>query len=129
MANIEALEETLAYIEAHPEQHDQSTYGSKTECETTACFAGTRLLLTGQAEHVEWGLCAGGRLLAYNEAGEEVSCFEAAQKSLDLTEDQAQALFLKARDLEDVKHVIELIKNGESFEYDDEYEYDEDDWV
>lgn len=125
MANIEALEETLAFIEAHPEQHDQSEWGRKTECGTTACFAGTRMLLTGRAEYREFP-GSPVRDLCMTDGG---SFFDVAQEDFDLTYGQATALFLSAQDLVDVRAVIENIKSGDTYEYDedsdDDYDYDD----
>lgn len=43
MINVPLLKETLAYIEAHPEEWDQS----KWRCGTGACFAGHAAILHG----------------------------------------------------------------------------------
>lgn len=126
MANIEALEETLAYIEAHPEQHDQSVYGYKNSCETTACFAGWHLLLTNQAEYQE---DTPGNFRLRTSDDHHGSCFYAALESLDLTYGQANQLFLASQDIVDVRETVDMIKNGETFsEYEDE-DYDGDFWA
>lgn len=44
--NVELLQRTMAYIEAHPEQHDQGEWVErKPECGTAACFAGWAAIL------------------------------------------------------------------------------------
>ena len=49
--NKDLLRETLAYIEAHPEEWDQT----KWLCGTTACFAGRACLLSGDRPVYEIG--------------------------------------------------------------------------
>lgn len=39
----------LEHITAHPEQHDQVSFGEKNDCGTTACIAGWAALLTDNA--------------------------------------------------------------------------------
>lgn len=44
--NLEKLDEAIAYIEAHPTEHDQATW-LDAKCGTTACLAGHVSLLNG----------------------------------------------------------------------------------
>jgi len=50
MANQELAKKVLDHILAHPEEHDQSTWGIKAECGTVACIAGWTCILAGQEE-------------------------------------------------------------------------------
>lgn len=45
--NIEKLDEAIAYIEEHPEEHDQSYWFQKKDCGTAMCLAGTIAWLDG----------------------------------------------------------------------------------
>lgn len=48
--NTELLERVMRHILDHPEEHNQNSWGHRTQCGTAACFAGWTLLLTGQGE-------------------------------------------------------------------------------
>lgn len=43
--NIELAERVLKQVTEHPETHEQSEWGRKTPCGTTACLAGWTILL------------------------------------------------------------------------------------
>lgn len=43
----------LDYIAAHPEQHDQTSFGEKTACGTTMCIAGTACFLDEDTK-IDW---------------------------------------------------------------------------
>lgn len=47
MRNVVLLESTMQQIVDHPELHDQRLYLSRSECGTTACFAGWACMLSG----------------------------------------------------------------------------------
>lgn len=51
------LDAALAWIDAHPEQHDQSVWMARSSCGTTYCLAGAVVMLAG-AEPL-WDLDAG----------------------------------------------------------------------
>lgn len=104
--NVKLLDDTLAYIEAHPEEHDQSTW----VCDTTMCFAGHALALSGVKVEVDPDRHI---LLDGKRAGMESS----AREALGLTYGEAERLFF-ARDLWSVREAVELIKSG-AFRYGD----------
>lgn len=47
-------QQVLDYIEAHPEEHDQMTWGKQTACGTSMCIAGTAAFLAGVAKFVQY---------------------------------------------------------------------------
>ena len=60
--NVELLQRTMAYIDAHPEQHDQGEWVErKPECGTAACFAGWAAIL----EFGEGVIFDDGEMLAF----------------------------------------------------------------
>ena len=48
--NYERLLAIADYIEKHPQEYDQGTYGEITPCGTVACVAGTAMLLFAKDE-------------------------------------------------------------------------------
>lgn len=116
--NVELLERTLEYVIAHPDEHDQNTWRSVLSCGTTMCFAGHAATLAGGSwvtiEDHWYGLIP--------EADDEyqwayhgvpyVLVRKRAQRVLGLTDEQANALFLRADDLAKVKEVVHAIITG-----------------
>jgi hypothetical protein len=47
MPNVELLRQTLAHIEANPDEWDQRDWRRETSCGTAYCFAGWAVKLTG----------------------------------------------------------------------------------
>lgn len=45
--NVELLQQTMQYINDHPEQHNQNVFVGENECGTAACFAGWGAMLSG----------------------------------------------------------------------------------
>lgn len=108
--NIEKLDAAIAWIEEHPEEHDQASYFARTACGTTACLAGVVVMLDGWVP--EWA----GRHWETPRArkGDRVMWVrDVAQGLLGLSEDQADALFLGAGTLATVKEYRDRIAAGE----------------
>jgi hypothetical protein len=59
------MRDTLAHIEAHPDEHDQSMFARRTPCGTTYCFAGHAVLLGDPDAQFYW--------VGYGYPGVEVS--------------------------------------------------------
>jgi hypothetical protein len=88
------LDAVLGYIEAHPEQHNQSLYGIQNECGTTACVAGHAVLMAG--DEVEWYNHEDKNqriMMSVKHDGQWMPVFEAARSVLDLSSQQAIELF------------------------------------
>lgn len=111
--NVELLNETLAYIETHPEDWRQGEY----RCGSGMCFAGWAATLSGR----EW-LVPDPDSMASNllspEGDEEPSMLrggvhvhEVAERLLGLTDDQGFHLFAGLNTLEDIRRIVaELTK-------------------
>lgn len=82
--NLEKLDQAIAYIEAHPEEHDQAAWLERWDCGTVACLAGHVALLASGTPS-----CSGWVLMD----GEERHVEDVAREVLDLTEEQADRFF------------------------------------
>lgn len=107
MIDYEKLDAVLNHIETHPEQHNQSSWGVKTECGTTACFAGWTLLMFGKPEDILW--LDNFALSTPHDSYDDVD--DIAGDILGLEEDQRPALFYTAKTLEDVKVIVKELHN------------------
>jgi hypothetical protein len=107
--NVPLLRKTLEYADAHPEEIKLDTWAMKTACGTTACIAGTAVVLAGH--EIDWNsksLCFYG-----------VSCVtdgrfivDVAEEELGLTEQQANELFY-CSSLNEVWEAAERLTDGE----------------
>lgn len=97
--NVELLQRTMAYIDAHPEQHDQGEWVErKPECGTAACFAGWAAILEfGEGVIFDDGEMLGFRLPAPYSNRRHDGLFplmsQQAAHLLGLTSVQAYTLF------------------------------------
>lgn len=109
MADIAKLDAALAYIEEHPEEWDQFSWGRRTPrnaCGTAGCIAFHVGRIDG-AEMTWWGssleLIGGASPSRY------------ARESLDLRIDQSTALFMGNNSLDDLKAMRDaLAKNPDA---------------
>lgn len=122
--NIKRLDETLAFIEAHPEAHNQAFFvkpekkapavqipGNGEICGTTACFAGWTVLL--DHEHFALGKDVFGDTWAVVRGTQDrISFYNEAKRLLGLTHMEATDLFYASATLDDVKSTIDRIKAG-----------------
>lgn len=114
--NVALLKQTLAYIEAHPEEWNQEVY----HCRSAACFAGHAATLDGG----EWMHANGEYLFARNddpayytrmhEGGRAVWVFDRARRILGLTLDQALDLFCEENRLDDLRTQVAALAGGGS---------------
>jgi hypothetical protein len=99
--NKDLLRETLAYIEVHPEEWDQT----KWICDTTACFAGRACLLSGDRPHGsvyedgERGIVSFGT----NSWG---AIRHRAEELLGLTWIESERLFSMSNTLDDLRRIV-----------------------
>jgi hypothetical protein len=98
--NIDRLDEAIAYIEAHPERHNQRSWFRRRPCGTTACLAGTVAMLAGWTPI--WRDHAASFVMKDDKAGyvAHVAC-----ELLDVGSDSDERfyLFMDADDLDDIK--------------------------
>jgi len=111
MANVEKLEAVLDYIRTHPEEHDQSVWADRGSCGTTLCFAGTAVVLSGY--EILWDETTNDAYLC--QRGPETGHIaEVAADELELSDVQANDLFLSADTFDDVERTVKDIINDEA---------------
>lgn len=110
--NIERLDAVLAYIKAHPDEHDQDVWRKKTECGTTMCFAGHAVaMFTPDAEWVHIPLQPNDfDKVTIN--GQMKTVAQVAADLLGLSDDDADTLFYGAATIGDVEFILDDIKEG-----------------
>jgi hypothetical protein len=110
--NVAGLEVTMAYIEGHPDEHDQSVWArQRVNCATAMCFAGVWAALAG-AEFV-WP--NGAQLTSYCRIGETVeSISNYAERTLGLTSYDADVLFDETNTIGQLREMVDALKRGES---------------
>lgn len=86
--NLELLRRVLRYIDAHPEEWDQTTYAVLRPCGTCCCVAGHTCILSGV--QIEWGRFSGSHVAWTMNHGH---IGEAARKLLGITGDESVELF------------------------------------
>lgn len=116
--NVALLNQTLAYIEAHPEEWDQKTW----HCGTTACFAGHAAALNGG----EWLGRGSDSLIARDDDPAEdiwaatedrpaiVEVDRRAKRVLGLTDYQAEDLFEGGNSLDDLREIVAKLTGSAS---------------
>lgn len=109
--DLAKLDAAIAYIEAHPTEHDQSSYFARWDCRTTACIAGTVAVLAGWSP--VWHDDAAEFADRVARAGETGWVFDVARDELGLTDKQAGALFCDAWDIDGIKRFRDDIAAGE----------------
>lgn len=92
MTNVDLLRQTMDHIEAQPENWDQLHWARRTPCGTAGCFAGTALMLAGQAEFT-WSTRIDDGLIFADEMLDGRDIGDAAQELLGLDMDDADGLF------------------------------------
>lgn len=103
MPNSELLHETMDFILAHPEKHNQGYWSLGTECGTAHCFAGWALILSGMTLSE---LAPGDN--DYRTPNGRFVRFE-AKRVLRLDKDQATRLFHGFNTVTDLKHIVDDI--------------------
>lgn len=105
--NVELLDRTLAYIEAHPEEWTQEHY----RCRSGCCFAGHAALLSG----ARWA--SNNSNAADVKAGDGhplEMVWERAARVLGLTGEEADDLFSPGNKLDDLRRIVADLKAGAS---------------
>lgn len=92
--DYELIKRLADYIEAHPEEHDQSVWGYRNACGTTACAAGHTVILAGHTP--KWDDDLDGREGFWMMGVEGFGCSDVgdvAQDLLGLSGHEATRLF------------------------------------
>lgn len=101
--NVPLITKVMDRIEAHPQEHDQSTWASRTACGTTYCFAGHAVEMT--LPETGWFLFGAAGSEAITDAYEVRIGLETvpipvrARELLGLTGGEALALFESRREM------------------------------
>lgn len=109
--NEELIRKVLAYIEAHPEQHDQGCYRGHDDGVLVYCFAGhaTRIAVEDETDEslvvvkTDW-------LTRESYLWPVGSTQEYAAEKLGLTEDEGWRMFVGCDDLESVKRELDAAR-------------------
>lgn len=117
--NIELAKKVVAYIEAHPDEHDQGDFVTKdwdNACGTTACIAGHAMLLSGQytiaMNEDHWP-----RLVEAKSHIRALMLADRAEDLLDITMYEREKLFFELQDNDEaLAYLKELIDNAERAE-------------
>jgi hypothetical protein len=113
--NIPLLRKTLEYAENHPEEINLRHWATKASCGTTACVAGTAVLLAGH--QIDYDFRPEHRFLdgdggfTYRTTDARLIA-DVAQEELGLTDDGADDLF-HCSSLAQVWKVAEALTGGE----------------
>lgn len=127
MANVELLEKVYEYIENNPQKWKQSVWfaildedGKMTfndfeveveevnSCNTAFCFAGHTALMTGFVAPPK----VNGALWEGEVDGKYYAVNEYAKEKLGITWDQADELFAAENSMEDIRKIIDMIKDN-----------------
>jgi hypothetical protein len=112
------MQETLKYIEDHPQEWDQGVWASRTPCGTACCFAGWAVALHEQGNPED--------LFDFIQNGDDVSCLRddvespyagrdierAAKDCLNIEEEWADALFDGTNSLSDLQVIVARLCAG-----------------
>lgn len=107
--NVPLLRKVLDHITAHPEEHDQQSWGIKTSCGTAYCVAGHALAMSGV--DFRWEYQLGAVRAIYTAEGEDV--FEAGRQILGLDFEGADDLFESSNSLDVLWHLAKRYTDGE----------------
>lgn len=109
--NVELLQETMQFINDHPEKHRQSSYF---DCGTPLCFAGWAIVLAGYTEEqaVTWPAHWASELCA-------IGWF--AANLLGLTGAEAWTLFNAGNTRQMLDLMVKDLANGDELKVDHEY--------
>jgi hypothetical protein len=114
--NTEGLNQTLAYIKAHPEEWNQGSWGKRTSCGTTYCFAGTWAHVSGA--ELLWEQYPNNSLYVdvVKVGGKKECVDDYAARTLGLTDDEQEKLFYSKPTLEQLEDMIDRISTGLSID-------------
>lgn len=139
MKNVKLLQDTLSWIKAHPESHNQGDWGhyDSEACETSMCFAGHAAILSGATfdkdiylEECDWTVNAETGKHVYTEyvegddewddsdlkpGTEHVADF--AAKKLGVSGDERSYLFGGMRSLQELEEAVDKFSTGHTYTF------------
>lgn len=114
--NTELLEKTMQHIKDNPDQHMQSTWCNPAggafnhSCETTACFAG-------------WAMILSGKYKAHQVEELSAKSQEVAAELLGISWEEACLMFAPARSRVELELMVKDLLNGERLKDDPNHYY------
>jgi hypothetical protein len=113
--NTNLASDVMAYITAHPDQHDQEHY----RCGTKACFAGWAAILNGRSwidpagngAYVLATLADDPDRLLMDSGRPVVHVADAARVDLEISAKQAAALFCGSNNLNDLARILSELQD------------------
>lgn len=115
MPDVPMMRKTLEHIAAHPEEHNQYSWGRYNGCGTTMCYAGTALVLKGY--QLVYDMQPNGNYVAdtatHPVTGDLVDIEDEAAKVLGLKSRQAHDLFYNFGGLRELYQEVNKITEGE----------------
>ena len=109
--NLDLMRAVREQITKHPETHDQTSWGERTECGTTHCIAGWACALSGDA--FEWAADAPGVDLALLVTAPRAHVDVRAAELLGLDSIEAGDVFYALDNASALEQLDELIERGE----------------
>ena len=144
--NKQKAQEVLKWIEEHPEEHDQASWGERwkdrTGCGTTMCMAGVAatVFAGGRPEWISQGVGKGEEHASFEfvrlpkgspfekgyDPGLNRTARAVARDYLELTSHEEQILFIECATVEDLQAYIKdgTLPNHMQMDDDDDYEHD-----
>lgn len=106
--NRELVERTIAYIEAHPEEHSQDEWAIRKHCGTTMCLAGH--LVTQAGAKIRWSEHDPSSTQCITPEGNVREIEDYAGEVADFSPEQANTLFWMTDTLDDIKRILNYDK-------------------
>jgi hypothetical protein len=116
MANVPLLRKVIEHITEHPTEWSQGSWGVKTPCGTSHCFAGHAIVLSGQDpvwSSVWKGSHAVQLMVAASDKGYVDNPFTSAANLLGLHPEAALVLFNCDNTMRDLWYYVNLFSDGE----------------
>lgn len=95
-----------------PSEWRQAFWYTRTDCGTACCLAGKQMILEGYEPYFYTGFERLSSYVRHPETGEMVDVSMGAQRALELTLEEASALFFGGNDMKDVERIIDGLVNG-----------------
>lgn len=109
MVDIQALDEVITQIKAHPELHDQEVFFAQTECGTAGCVAGWRVLLDGGEPHTYDNGTVSDLYANLPGSVKPIDIPEYAQRRFGLDNESADVLFAPGNTLADIERMRDVL--------------------
>lgn len=113
--NIPYARKVLEHLTAHPEEHNQTNFGMRTSCGTTACIAGATILMDADTTVLWDGVGMFGAVTTPTRPGQCVT--DRAAELLGLNSYDAGRLFYNMSNVESLDMLTTYIREAEAVQY------------